>query len=212
VELKQRLKEQRIRSLEKFNEEDKATLFADTKWMKEQDFAKNSLQVGQKAPAFALSNAEGNRLDSRNVYPKGYTILSFYRGSWCPYCVMELQAYQEQWEAFQAKGVKVIAISFENPSATRTLKQHLDLSFEFLYDENQEVAHAFGIVFAVSPGIVALYARMGMDLMDANQRYHGRLPLPATYLIDPSGTIVYAFADVDYTRRADPKELLNLIP
>jgi len=37
------------------------------------------------------------------------------------------------------------------------------------------------------------------------------LPIPATYVIDPSGTIRLAFVDADYTKRLEPAAILDAL-
>src|ERR1700692_1186704 len=55
----------------------------------------NSLQVGQKAPDFTLTNATGGEVSLSSLLKKGPVVLSFYRGEWCPFCNLELRAYQQ---------------------------------------------------------------------------------------------------------------------
>jgi hypothetical protein len=56
--------------------------------------AARALKVGDQAPSFSLKDAEGNVVDSAALLKTGPLIVSFYRGVWCPYCNMELQALE----------------------------------------------------------------------------------------------------------------------
>ena len=38
-----------------------------------------------------------------------------------------------------------------------------------------------------------------------------QLPVPATYIVAPSGKVTYAFVDVDYKNRASPEDLLKAL-
>src|SRR5215470_12745372 len=53
------------------------------------------LKVGDRAPAIVLENASGATVDVGALLKKGPVIVTFYRGGWCPYCNLELKAYQE---------------------------------------------------------------------------------------------------------------------
>ncbi|MFQ5790145.1 MAG: redoxin domain-containing protein, partial [Acidobacteriota bacterium] len=48
------------------------------------------LQVGDGAPDFALPNTEGKMVRLAELQKEGPVVVSFYRGSWCPFCMMEL--------------------------------------------------------------------------------------------------------------------------
>lgn len=211
MDLKQRLKEQRMRSIIQFSEEEKQALSLDSKQMKEYQLAKKSLQVGDKVPMFTLENATGKKIKLEQLLKQGGVVISFYRGSWCPYCRLELEAFQKSLEELKLLGLKVVAISFENQTATKTMQQQMQLSFDLLKDENQTIAQAFGLVFRVNPSIVQLYLKMGYDLLDPNRNYHGNLVIPATYVVNQQGEIVFAYVDEEYTRRYDPATLVQRI-
>src|SRR5579872_7334015 len=48
--------------------------------------AARALKAGDQAPGFSLSDAEGKRVYSDEFLRKGALVLTFYWGSWCPYC------------------------------------------------------------------------------------------------------------------------------
>jgi thiol-disulfide isomerase/thioredoxin len=75
---------------------------------------KNSLQVGQKAPDFTLPNATGGEVSLSSLLKKGPVVLSFYRGEWCPFCNLELRAYQQALPEMKALGAAFVAVSPEN--------------------------------------------------------------------------------------------------
>ena len=56
--------------------------------------AQRALKLGDKAPLFSLKDADGNAVSSARLLAQGPLVLTFYRGVWCPYCTMELQALQ----------------------------------------------------------------------------------------------------------------------
>jgi len=49
-------------------------------------------QAGDRAPEFILKDANGREVSSRELLAKGPLVVTFYRGVWCPYCNIDLQA------------------------------------------------------------------------------------------------------------------------
>src|ERR1700740_3848458 len=56
--------------------------------------ARRAKKAGGVAPSFSLKDPEGNLVNSADLLKRGPLVLSFYRGVWCPYCTMELQALE----------------------------------------------------------------------------------------------------------------------
>jgi peroxiredoxin len=56
-----------------------------------------ALKAGDTAPPFVLNDANGNAVAASKLLAQGPLVVSFYRGVWCPYCNMQLQAVQERW-------------------------------------------------------------------------------------------------------------------
>ena len=170
--------------------------------------ADSALTVGDAAPTFSLPNASGETVALSDVLASGPVILTFYRGGWCPYCNLELRAYQALLPEIEAAGATLVAVSPQTPDASLTTQEKKDLTFTVLSDEGNAVARQFGLVHTLPADLVAAYDQFGLDVAGSNGDASGDLPLPATYVIDPDGTIRYAFVDADYTKRAEPSEVL----
>src|ERR1700761_6704229 len=76
--------------------------------------AQRALKAGDKVPSFALKDANGKAVSSSELLSQGPLVVSFYRGVWCPYCNMELQALQEALPAFGELDTQLVAISQQN--------------------------------------------------------------------------------------------------
>src|SRR5690349_861535 len=87
------------------------TIDAANRRLAESGLAERALQVGQRAPAFVLSDALGRSVESNRLLALGPLVISFYRGAWCPYCNLELQAWQQHLPELQALGASLVAIS-----------------------------------------------------------------------------------------------------
>jgi peroxiredoxin len=170
--------------------------------------AKTALQAGDRAPAIALTNAKGTLVDIGSLLSRGPVIVTFYRGGWCPYCNLELRAFQKILPDIRAAGASLVAISPEKPDGTLSTAEKNALDFEVLSDVGQKVGRAFGLVYSFSDELKWAYREFGLDIPDKNGADEWALPISATYVIGKDGIIVYAYTDADYRDRADPEDVL----
>ncbi len=170
---------------------------------------KTALKVGDRAPAIVLGNAKGEIVDVGAMLKRGPVIVTFYRGGWCPYCNLELRAFQQVLPEIEAAGASLVAISPEKPDDTLSTAEKNALSFEVLSDVGQKVGRAFGLVYNFSDALKSAYKEFGQDISARNGAEEWALPISATYVIDRGGTIVYAYTDADYRDRADPADVLK---
>lgn len=171
----------------------------------------NSLKVGDKAPDFELPGATGEPVKLSSLLAKGPVVINFYRGQWCPYCNLELRAFQQLLPEFQQENAQVIAISPELPDNSLSVTEKHDLAFPVLSDVGNTVARSYGLIFALAESLRPLYKGFGIDIPASNGDDTYELPVPATYVIDESGTVRYAYANADYTLRAEPAEVLAAV-
>ena len=168
------------------------------------DRAKN---VGDDAPEFVLPDAVGRTVSLTDLTEKGPVVMVWYRGGWCPYCNITLKAYQDRLDEITAAGATLVAISPEVPDKSLDTQQKNELAFSVLSDVNNGVAKRYGVVFELHEGVKEKYD----EFFSLNETYGnsgGDLPLAATYVVNTDGKIVYAFLDADYTKRADPDEVM----
>lgn len=165
------------------------------------------LKVGDKAPSFTLVDPDRNSVSLAGLLARGPVVVSFYRGVWCPYCNMDLQALQATLPEFERRGAKLVAISPQTPVNSRKSVRQNSLSFPILSDPHNDVAAAFGLRFALPDYLVELYKSLKNDLPNFNGDPSWTLPMPARFVIAPDGTIIYAEVNPDYTQRPEPKEM-----
>jgi len=170
--------------------------------------ATQALKAGDKAPAFTLDDPDGHPVSSVDLLSKGPLVVSFYRGVWCPYCNMELQALQVALPAFERLGASLVAISPQTAVNSRKSVRQNALGFPILSDVHNDVAAAFGLRFALPDYLVELYQGLKNDLPAFNGDPSWTLPMPARYVIGQDGTILYAEVNPDYTRRPEPDDML----
>lgn len=170
--------------------------------------AQRALKAGDKAPLFTLQDPEGNSVSSAALLAHGPLIVSFYRGVWCPYCNMELQALEAARPEFERLGAKLVAISPQTPVNSRKSVRQNNLSFPILSDTNNDVASAFGLKFALPDYLVELYKSLKNELPAFNGDPRWTLPMPGRFVIAPDRTIVNAEVNPDYTLRPEPEAML----
>jgi len=170
--------------------------------------AQRALKAGDKAPDFTLPDPNARAVSSAALLADGPLIVSFYRGVWCPYCNLDLQALQEALPKFREFGANVVAISPQTASNSRKSVRTNGLEFPILSDARNNVAAAFGLRFTLPHYLVDLYKQLKNDLPAFNGDDSWTLPMPARYVIARDGTIVYAEVNPDYTQRPEPSDMI----
>ena len=186
-----------------------AKMDAATDELAESGIVDNSLKVGGQAPDFELPDVRGEPMALSDALKEGPVVLSFYRGGWCPYCNLELRHLQSYLPKFEAEGAKLIAVSPQTPNASLSTTEKDELTFTVLSDVGNKVARDYGLVFTLPESLHGMYGNPdGINLEKDNGDKSFELPVPATYVIAKDGRVAYAFAHADYTKRAEPDEVL----
>lgn len=173
--------------------------------------AERAIKAAEKVPNFVLTDSDRNDVALKDLLAKGPVVLTFYRGVWCPYCNIELQALEEVAADIRARGASLVAISMQGAADSRKSQKDNKLSFPILTDKNGELADKLGIRWSLQDYVIPFHQGFGVEL----PRIHGdgqwNLPMPARYVVDTDGTIVYAEVNPDYTRRPEPADLFPVL-
>src|SRR5271169_6201781 len=105
--------------------------------------ADRALKAGATAPKFELPDAHGKMVKSTELLAKGPLVVTFYRGVWCPYCNMDLQALEEARAEIEARGASLVAISQQTAPNSRKSQRQNGLGFLILSDHGGEVGARF---------------------------------------------------------------------
>jgi len=116
---------------------------------------------------------------------------------------------QKHLPEFKALGASLIGISPQTPDSSAETIDEWGLTFEVLSDKGNKIAREYGLVFELDESLRPLYANWGIDLPKSNGDRSYELPIPATYLIDKSGLIKFAFLDTDHTKRMEPLDIIK---
>ena len=168
------------------------------------------LQPGDAAEDAALPNAAGETVRLAEQWARGPVVLVFYRGGWCPFCNLQLRAYQAVLPDIEALGARLIAISPQSPDHASTQQEKEALRFDVLSDQGGVAAARYRLLFELPPSLSETMAnKMNLDLTAYNATDRWILPVPATFIIDRTGVVRYAYANPDFMRRLEPGVVLE---
>ena len=167
-----------------------------------------AIGLGDRAPDFALPNAHGAMLALSDLLQSGPVVVTFYRGGWCPYCNIQLRAYQAALPAMTSLGAHLVAISPQLPDGSLSTAEANALTFDVLSDVGNTVARYFGLVYALPEELRAALRLNNKALPGINGDESWELPVPATYVIGRDRRVVLAAIDVDYRNRLEPEAIL----
>jgi peroxiredoxin len=164
---------------------------------------------GGLAPDVVLPDSPDGRMRLSDLLRRGPLVLKFYRGRWCPFCTLELRAYQRALPEIEALGAKLLAVSPQNEHEVALNRERDRLDFPMVTDADNAIASRFGITYEVEPALRDIYRAAGIDFTRTNDASSWTLPLPATYVIDVDRRIAWSHVDPDYRRRAEPADVLH---
>lgn len=202
--LEKKLSERRESAKNRISPEILSKMLEATQSLKNSELEKEAFNIGDKIEDTILLNNLGDKVSIMDVLGKQPAIISFYRGTWCPYCNLELSTYNELLK--DKNKIKMIAISPERPESSINVE---NLNFEVLSDIDNKFAKKLNLTFDITETIEDIYDGFGINLEKSQGKKSRLLPIPATYIIDSSGVIVYAYIDADYTKRAEPKDVID---
>jgi len=168
------------------------------------------LNIGDKAPDFSLVNAVGETVRLNDFLQKGKVVLTFYRGTWCPYCNLQLNQYQQILNEIKEKGASLIAISSQTPDSSLSIKETNELEFEVLSDNGNIVARQFTTIFKNGDAPIQAMTDLGYDYDGFYGDDSREIPVPAVFIIDQNGILTFAKTEGgDYRNRIGANEILN---
>jgi peroxiredoxin len=179
--------------------------------LKQQRLAANILPVGAKIPDFQLQDHDGKSVSSFDLLSKGRLVLCFIRGRWCPFCVGQMEAMNVVLPEIEQASAMLVAISPQTVQQSSFMRDQHKLRFPLLSDAGNNVARQFGLTYRVPDEQRAVYQRAFVNLPFVNGDQSWELPIPATYIIDSDGTVLYASANEDYTERPEPEDIVRTL-
>jgi|GEM_PF-889085 len=210
IGLQQKLEIKRMMSLSKMPPAKNAAYEAGISDLLESGAFDNVLEAGEIAPDFSLPNGKGTQVNLYEKLENGPLALVWYRGGWCPYCNLTLQAYSHLYNDFKKKGYDVIAISPEIPDSSYSTANELSLPFEVVSDQGNIIAEKYGLKYRVTDEVKEWYDR-GFGMAKYNGEDSGTLPIAGTYIIGKNKQIIESYFLPDYRMRIEPGQILEAL-
>ena len=179
--------------------------------LREHEKGVNAPNQGSIAPDFTLPDVRGASVRLSDALNNGPVVLAFYRGGWCPYCNLQLRAYERELPRLWALNARLIAVSPQTPDASLTTVEKNALSFVVLSDVGSHVARQYGLAFRLPDYLQETYKARNIMLPAYNGDDDWTLPIPATFVINSEGRIVLSHVDVDYRTRLDPELVIEAL-
>ena len=148
--------------------------------------------VGTAAPQIALPDQTG-KIRQLSDFKGKWLVLYFYHKNHTSGCTEEAKRFAENFAQFQKQNIAIIGVSLDSVESHKKFAQDLKLPFTLLSDSNKTLSKELGVL-------------QGFGAFSFASR--------ETFLIDPQGTIVYHYDDVNPQHHAtqileDVKRLAN---
>jgi peroxiredoxin len=179
--------------------------------LKRVNLAANVLSVGARVPEFELQDHDGKTVSSSDLLAKGRLVLCFIRGRWCPFCVAQMEAMNLILPEIEKAGATLAAISPQTVQQSFFMRDQHKLRFPLLSDAGNNLARRFGVSYRITDEQKSVYQRAFVNLPFVNGDASWELPIPATYVIDRDGTVLFASANEDYTERPEPEDIVRML-
>ena len=170
------------------------------------------LDIGEKAPSIIGVDQFDQAINSAEFLKDQKVLLVFYRGNWCPYCKKHLASLQENLETLTKKGLFVIVVTPEKVERTKETTTNLNATFSIIHDVDNKIMNDYKVSFDVNKQNVTSYFGFTQKKIEAyNAENNNTLPVPATYLIDTDGKIIYVHYNPDHHERSDFQDIIKMI-
>lgn len=166
------------------------------------------LETGEHAPNFSLIDSRGERLTLYEELTRGPTVVTFFRGAWCPICNLQVVALHREAPRIRAAGGSLIGIHPDNASVGGPPPE----GFRLALDADQSVIREWRLQFRLPPEVQKIYlGALDTDLSQLNADGSWDLPAPGTFVIDQRGIVRRRHVTADYTRRMEPEEAIEAL-
>jgi len=167
---------------------------------------RQAVKAGERAPLFRLRSNTGDFVSLSEALDRGPVVVSFFRGGWCPFCRLELQALAETHSEIERLGATLLALSPQARGKSASLGSGYEPPFPILRDPGCKIASRYRIAFTIRHQFRAAYLELGYP--NSTKAKSWLLSIPATYVLDSSGFVVLSYLDADHTTRLEPTEII----
>ena len=211
---------QRLKAIHQSNSENLPAHVVETFLQTEHILARSnileqSVQMGEQAPNFDFNSSWCPQSSLKELLRTGPVIISFYRGFWCSSCREEMQEYQHLMPQLERLGHALTngqTLHYLAISPQQLIDQPVNLAaHHYISDPNLNIAKQFGIAYEQPIGEQQVFSDMGFSVSAVNKMSKAELPLPAVFVINQQGKVVFRKVSLDYRDRQDPNELFDIL-
>lgn len=165
------------------------------------DAGANAPKSGELLPPFLLPDGNNRLVALDDLLEDGPAVISFNRGHWCEYCLIELAAFRGALGAIAKAGATVASIMPEAHTFIAQLES-AD-AFPVLSDVDNGYALSLGLAIWLGDEVRDLYLEHGLHLETWNGNDTWFLPIPATFVVGKDRRIIDRFVDPDFRNRME---------
>ena len=148
------------------------------------------LHPGDAFPEMLLSLPGGQSVTVPEAFRGDFSVLLFYRGSWCPFCNAQLRAFQRASGTLAEAGVRVAALSVDDEATTAALIGKHGLAFPVGFGADARAVAELTGAF-VNPDPVYLQS--------------------TGFVLDPAGQVVVSVYSSGAIGRLTPEDAVGLV-
>lgn len=158
-----------------------------------------TFKLNQDAPDFTLPTVSGETFsfsDTLKQEGENWNLIVYFRGSWCPACMSELDEFQNSRDYFDKHNIRLITVTHDDKAALEKMVEEHDFTFPVLIDENLEFLSSYGVHYHDE---------------QAPYEDHGTHGEPAYFLTDDQGKVLYQQRQTSPFGRPHPNEIRKIV-
>jgi len=163
------------------------------------------LLIGEKIPEIILKSSENTDVQLADLLKKKKSVLVFYRGGWCPYCNMHLQAMAEAEKQILDLGFQIIAISPDAPANLKITAEKDKAKYTLLSDSKGDLIKAIGIAFEAPENYKSV---INVHSNGVNNNF---LPVPSVFVVNTENEILFEYISPDFKHRISAELLVSVL-
>ncbi len=163
------------------------------------------LLIGEVIPDTTLIAPDGTKQTTRSIFSKNSTVLLFYRGGWCPYCNLHLSEIQKVENQVVALGYQIVAVSPDSPKNLLQTTAKDSLNYSLYSDSEGALIKLMGIAFKVPKNYEGTIKK-GSEGVNSSF-----LPVPAVFIVDKSGRIMFEYISPNIKNRLSGELLIAVL-
>ena len=169
------------------------------------------IKVGTEVPNTKLTNDKDEEVMLSAIIGDKPTVMIFYRGAWCGYCIQHLAELNDMKEEMEKLGYRVIGITVDKAEKLTVSSKKAESEIPVYSDAQLETIMAFGLDWKVDNTMYDKYKNeYKLDLEEWSGEVHHSLPVPAIFVVKDS-TIEFQYVNPNYRTRLKAETLLAVL-